>query len=376
MRNKIFGLIFTIALFVGCGGSDNNLETSGNTFDRTGLLTNIVDNLIIPSYVNFQTKLADLKQQTQTFIATQNQTNLDALRTSFQTTYLAWQKAAQFEGGNFSRWGPSSDVVLLRRFVNIFPTKPANIENAIENGGYNLETTYTIQGLPALDYLLYGVAPDDTAILAKYNSDTNAQKRRDYLLEIVNKMIEKSDALTNEWKANYKSSFISSNGTDANSSVSKILNGFSEYYEQQIRKAKLGGPLGKFTQGTVYADDIETIYSKKSKEMLLAAHQAATDFYIGKHFGSSTKGKSFKDYVASTEVKKNGNLLADEFLNELNIAKQKIEAITGDYHGLVVNKDSKLNEAYSAMQQVVATIKIEIFTALNSSISYQDNDGD
>jgi hypothetical protein len=55
---KIFILFSALLTIAACSSNDSN-ETGieGNNYNRTLLLTNWADNIIIPSYVNYQTKI-------------------------------------------------------------------------------------------------------------------------------------------------------------------------------------------------------------------------------------------------------------------------------------------------------------------------------
>lgn len=365
----IIGVAFTLFLQA-CSSSDTVGTTTENDFNRAAMLTNMADNLIIPAFESFSSHVNTLEQSVATFKTTPNQDNLDAVRETLHASYIIWQQAAIFEGGNNSRWGPSANL-LLRRYVNTYPTKASKIETAITTNTYNFEIDFTIQGLPAMEYLVHGCAPNDMAILALYTSDSHATARHEYLQAISTTLKEKTALLLNTWKSSYRDTFIASTGTGVNSSTSKLLNGYSEYYEQQLRKQKLGGPLGKFTQGTIYANDIESLYAKHSKTYLTVANQAALDFYEGNAFNTSSKGLSLKDYIASKDAQ-----LATDFSVKLQAVDTALKAISGDYHQQISENTTAVNTAYSAMQSVVASIKIELFTVIGNSISYQDTDGD
>lgn len=357
-----------------CGGSDDSKKDETITFDVKALLTNVANNMVVPSYENFQTKIETVKTQATAFTSNPSQLTLDDLKIAVEAATIAWQKMGLFEGGSGSRFGPSN-TTYLRRFVNTFPTKPTQIENAILTEDYNLDTNFVIQGLPALDYLLY--ESDDATVIAEFSSNDNADMRRDYLHIIIDKMVDKTETLITDWDA-YKITFSDNDNTGSNGAFALLLNGVTEYYEQQIRKAKLGGPLGKFTAGEARPQDIESLYYKNSKQLLSLANQAIIDFYEGKYFATATKGQSLKDYLTASKVKMMGSstLLADAFSTQLTVVQEKIDAIDGDYYTLVETKDASLNEVFDAFQDAIALLKVEIFAALNTSISYSDTDGD
>jgi hypothetical protein len=60
---KIFILLVLLTI-AACSSNDNNETGIGNNYNRTLLLTNWADNIIIPSYVNYQTKIEVLATQT------------------------------------------------------------------------------------------------------------------------------------------------------------------------------------------------------------------------------------------------------------------------------------------------------------------------
>lgn len=373
MKNLKYILpIFLLFLFA-C--EDNPIDNGNtDTFDRKMLLNNVAENMITPSYQNFKSKIEILKQTSSDFFNEPTTATLLEFRNATSRASIDWQKMALFEGGSGSRWGPSSQLY-LRRYVNTYPTKPALIEAAITNQNYDLESNYVIQGLPALDYILH--SESDFQIISRYLDVNDSSKRIEFINAIIDKMLDKTNELILDWET-YKTEFVNNDGTSANSSFSKLLNGFTEYYEQQVRKAKLGGPLGKFTQGVIRPQDIEGIYSKNSKALLLAANQAVIDFYKGYHFEQNTKGLSVMDYLTESEIKALGSneLLADKVYSKLQNVNTAIESINGDYFDLVSNKDESLNHCYNAFQEVIILLKVEVFAALNTSLSYIDNDGD
>lgn len=369
----IIPIITLLFLIVSCEESDCCLPPK-TSFDIKELLANVSNNMILPSYQNFKSKITDVRTKAIAFNSSPSEATLGGLRAATEIATIDWQKMSLFEGGSGSRFGPSNKTY-LRRFVNTYPTKPVQIENAIVSSDYNLDTNFVIQGLPALDYLLY--ADDVMKIISNFSTETNATKRQKYLIIIIDKMIKKTNVLIADWKM-YKTNFITNDKSGLNGSFSKLLNGVTEYYEQQIRKAKLAGPLGKFASGKARPQDIESLYRKNSKILLAEANQAIIDFYNGKHFKSSSKGKSLKDYLVDSKIKSKGTstLLSDDFLNKLVAVQQKINAINGDYYTLVEKKEASLDEIFKAFQEAIALLKVEVFSALKTSISYTDNDGD
>src|SRR5688500_11366767 len=146
-------------LLLACGGNGNDPAPVDNTKDRAVILTHWVDNIIIPSYEDFQEAFGVMIEKANLFTATPDQTSLTAFREAWVNAYAAWQKVELFE------FGPA-DKYTLRNFYNIYPADVAGITSNINNpsAGLDLPSSYATQGFPALDYLLNGIGADDQAI--------------------------------------------------------------------------------------------------------------------------------------------------------------------------------------------------------------------
>ena len=61
-----------------CGGStDKELNDYTDDFDRSQFLTNLYDNSIIPSFLNFQSQLDDLRSNINTLVKNPNTNTLN-----------------------------------------------------------------------------------------------------------------------------------------------------------------------------------------------------------------------------------------------------------------------------------------------------------
>ena len=154
-----------------------------------------MDKIIIPSYNSFSSS----SSKTKTFVETPNQANLS--RTAWLNSYKAWQHVEMFD---IERSSKSK--------MNIYPVD-------LENGhGRRLDNanSYSSQGLPALDYLLNGVAASDNDIITKYTATINIKTI------YLPKMISNTKLVVNDWST-YKASFESSTANTSTSSVEMTL---------------------------------------------------------------------------------------------------------------------------------------------------------
>ena len=92
---KILSILTITIILSACGGSEEGYV--GDGYDRGVLLTNITDNIIIPAYENFSTKLNDLENAVGLFSTQTDQPNLDLVEEKWFDAYKAWQHVEMFD---------------------------------------------------------------------------------------------------------------------------------------------------------------------------------------------------------------------------------------------------------------------------------------
>ena len=119
--------------------------------DREAILVHWADNIIKPSYANFDSKLDLMVSKADAFTDSPTNSSLLEFRSAWLTAYTEWQKVELFE------FGPA-DKYTLRNFFNIYPTDVSGIAANINDPSVNLDlpASYARQGFPALDYLING----------------------------------------------------------------------------------------------------------------------------------------------------------------------------------------------------------------------------
>ena len=237
--------------------------------DRSALLANIGDNIIYPQYQAYQQEVNFLKTAATNFSTSPDQANLNALRITWEAALMRWQHVAMFE------FGPAEQVALTGS-SNIFPVDTSLIQSNITSGSYNLGAASNIdaKGLQALDYLLFGLANDDNAILDLYTTAGDAANRMTYLNDVVDDLVSNIAFVVNAWSpggGNYLGTFKGDPSTSAGSPLSLFLNAFVQTYERDCRAGKLGIPVGALTfSQTPLPDRVEAYYQKFKKPSIPA----------------------------------------------------------------------------------------------------------
>ncbi|QVY65879.1 imelysin family protein [Polaribacter sp. Q13] len=366
MFRKILLLLVSISVVYSCSTSEEGEPTVKDSFDRAAMLTNIADNIIIPAYNDFSSKMSALKTSGETFTTNPNQANLEALRTSWLAAYKTWQHVEMFNIGK-------AEELQYSFYMNIYPLTVTDVETNISSGVYDLDSAnnHDAQGFPALDYLLYGVADTDAAILAKFTTDSNAIGYKKYITDVLNQMDSLTAQVVTDW-ATFRSEFIASVSNTVTSAVNMLINDYIYYYEKGLRANKIGTPVGNFSP-TPLPEKVEGYYSKVySKELALEALTAVENLFEGKSYNSNTSGIGFSNYLIELDRAD----ISTSIINQNTVAKAQINTLNANFYEQINTNDVAMRKAYDELQKVVVLLKVDMLQAFNISVDYVDADGD
>jgi len=372
---KLFPLLLLFIVgscLIACSSDDPENDNSTDNFDRSLMLMNWADNIILPSYQNFSNETNALKEASDAFIAEITLENLNNLRQEWEEAYLSFQTVAMYE------IGPAQNVA-LRSFLNTYPTDVASVDDLIESQNYNLADINfnDAQGFPALDYLLYGIAENDADILNLFDNDANGDKYRQFLGDVVNRI----DFLTNEvlegWQSGYRDVFVQNSGSSANSSTNRMANLFMEYYEVRLRNGKIGFPAGVFSGGNLEPSKVEALYRRDlSKSLTLEALNAHQEFFNGNAINGATSGESFAQYLDFLNTMKEGENLSTLINEQYNITRNDISNLNDNFYEQITTNNSQMLEAFESLQDNVIYLKSDMFSALSIALEFDSGDGD
>ncbi|PJJ54953.1 imelysin family protein [Hymenobacter chitinivorans] len=361
-------LLLLVAVGVFSCKKDPSGDAAGpdTALDRKALLTQWADSLVKPGYQRFNDKLAVLKAKTTAFTATPTPATLVDARQAWQAAYVEWQKVELFE------FGPAESVSLRNHF-NIYPTDAAGINRNISTGSYDFEVATAIpqQGFPALDYLLNGVASGDAAIVQQYAASAN---HRRYLTDVVAKMDQTFGTVYSQWNGSYRDAFVNNAGTDASSSLSRVINAYSLYFERYLRAGKVGIPAGTMT-GVARPEKIEAYYLKGTLPLQLAttAHATVQQFFNGRAGRPSLK--SYLDALGAKDSR-TGQSLTSIINTQFGVSFQQLNTLGPDLFTTITARNADAVTSYNEMQKAVRLIKVDMTSALGITVTYVDNDGD
>lgn len=368
-KNVLFALallLLTFGIFSCEKNSGSETPEPTSSLDRKALLTYWADSLVKPGYQRFNEKLVTLKAKTTAFTAAPTPATLGEARQAWQAAYLEWQKVELYE------FGPAEEVGLRNRF-NIYPTDAAGINRNIAAGTYDFELATAIpqQGFPALDYLLNGLAANDAAIAGTFAASANHRK---YLTDVVAKMDATFGKVYTQWNGSYRDAFVASTGTDASSSLSRVVNAYSLYFERFLRAGKIGIPAGTMT-GTPLPEKIEAYYHRGALPLQLATTAHAT---VQRFFAGRATQPSLQKYLDALGAKdsRTGQTLSGIINTQLATSYQQLNSLGPDLYTTMRSRNAEAVASYNEMQKAVRLIKVDMTSALGISVTYVDNDGD
>jgi predicted lipoprotein len=369
MFKKLFPLIFLSIIIYACSSNEGEDDPIiiADDFDREQILTNLVDNIIIPSYESFANEMSLMANAGLTFTNNPTSSSLQEFRSSWLNAYKKWQHVEMFNIGK-------AEELQYAFYMNVYPLTIQDVQNNIANGGYDLNSVNNqdAQGFPALDYLLHGLTDNDTDLINIFTTDSNAEGYKNYVNAILNQMSSLTNQVLNDWKGNFKNTFISSRGNTATSSLNRLVNDFIFYYEKGLRANKFGIPAGVFSANPL-PEKVEAFYKKNiSKELALEALQAVEDFFNGTHYNGSLTGESFKSYLQYLD--RNDIYLST--VDQFNSARIEINNLSNNFSEQINTDNSKMTKAYDELQKAVVLLKVDMLQAFSINIDYVDADGD
>jgi predicted lipoprotein len=371
---KLISLLLIACLIGVYGCSDDNPSdgTNSDSFDREAMLANWADDIIIPAYQDFKTKVTALKSASDAFESLPNATNFNALRQTWEEAYITWQNVSLFN------IGPAQST-FLRSFLNIYPTNTINIDANITTGNYALQdiNRQDEQGFPALDYLLFGLADSDAEILEFYTTNTNANNYLNYLTDLVDRINMLTNNVVTDWEGDYRTTFVNNSGNSANSSTNVLVNEYMKYYEVFFRNGKIGTPAGVFSSGAKIPENVEAFYKKDiSKTLCLEALDALQNFFRGRSYNNGITVESLESYLDFLNTIKNGEDLSLLINNQFNTSRDLISALNDNFYEQVNTNNVQMLNAFEALQANVVLLKSDMMSALSINIAFESNDGD
>ncbi len=363
-------LVVLLAIFSSCEDKQKENEFKGN---NKKVLKNWAENIIIPAYGNYQSKVNKLVDDAKSFKKNISSETFNNLRNSWLSTYKAYQKVLIFDI-------KKANSIHFLGITNTYPCNIDAIQNNIDLIAQNkanevdLEPSFvvkkhTYQGLPALDYLLFNA----NHTLDYYKTEP-AKYTVEYIVMLTEALQKNINSIVNYWNQN-KEEYINDTDNSVTGAYAATINAFLRTYEKDIRAAKVGYATGaiKAQNNKPAPEVIEAYYNGKvDKELLKMALVSSQNFFNGKHFSNNKTGESLHSILDSLGHKD----LASSINEQYNKIYTKIESMPKSLKTTAIDDNASMKSLYDVIQVNVAYYKTQMMAALKVQVGYQDTDGD
>ena len=371
---KIFISISILSIFIiSCSSSSDDEQSTIPEFDRSAVLINYADNIILPRLNNFKSSVDYLKESGDAYVDSPDITTYTELHNSWLEAYINWQYVEMFNIGK-------AEEIMFFSKTNTYPVNEGRIQENINNQKTDLSNPndWSCQGFPGLDYMIHGIANTENEIINQYIQNPLNGK---YLKVVLNELNNNTDLVLNDWNT-YRNTFVNSIENTATSAFNMLTNDFVYYFEKGLRTNKIGIPSGVFSNNPL-SNKVEAYYSSKngiedvSRDLIENALNAVDLVFQGKSSNQSPVGPSFKTYL---DFIKANNISADDIgsivVNKIQTANQKILDLNKNFINQVENDNGKMLAAFDALQTIVVNLKTDMLSLFNVAVDYTDADGD
>lgn len=355
--NLLLGIICTLVL--SCTSGNGILDPNG----EIQLIEDLSSTIIIPKLNEFTNASASLNSTIAALAEDPSEANLLLAQHAWEEAQDSWQITDSFQ------FGPVKELYLLNK-INYWPKVPAYIENAINETDtitedYVQQLGVANKGLPVLEYLLFDHVNGNSAILTLLQS---SEKRRTYTALIASELNEIASTLAQAWRED---------GDDYSSELAYSSDGLSMIVNQMvfslenIKNNKIGTPLGKNSKtGTPVPNEVESQQSTYSLTNLYNNIQSLNTLFNG--YSGSVNGNGLDDYINYRGFSD----ISNEINTQIDIILTRIDTIEAPLWEAVTEDSSTVEGLYDDMTELIRLVKIDLATAINTTIYFNDSDGD
>jgi hypothetical protein len=356
--------------FYACRKTPVDTTPIENGFDKTAMLTYYADSTIMPGYATLVQRMDGLEAASDAFLANPSVAMQATLKDAYKAAYLQYEKVAAFQ------FGPA-ETALLDLYVNFsggldysfttageltgFSVDTATIEGNIISGNYNFATmsrsSFYSQGFPALGYLFFA-----QGAIEKYS--TNTSSRVAYTKAVITRLKTLVSTVAADWSS-YRATFIANTQTNVGSPIGNMVNQLA-YQMDLLKGPRIGWPLGKQSNGMVFATKCEAYYAGFSVALAIENLTALKKLYVG------GVGKGLSGYIVAL-----GNeSLNNDVLSQFDNALSKLQQIPDPMSAALIAQPQSVDAAYKEIQKLLTLLKTDIASATAVQITFMDNDGD
>lgn len=369
MKNYNTFRIFTVAallvsaVIVSCKSDDDTTMPVMDLENARKLhIENLYDNSIEPKLGTHKNTTISLFNAAEAFVASPETNTLNSVKEAWKTSFLLWKT---MEDKNI---GPIQSSFIHTR-IHQWPVTTVSIENIIPSqASFNSAAINLIgannKGYGAIEYLLF---ENDTAeTIAQFTTEENSENRKSFLVALTQNLNEQAIDLQALWAA-YETEFKTNLESGVDGSQNKVVNGIIAQLEN-IKNKKLSPVIDSSPTNT---ELLEAYRSQQSKEALQQNLETLFNDYKGTGNGASFF--SLSQYVSETlQLPNLDTQVTEAFQN----ASTQLESVSTPLEDSVPISTIDLDQFRTAITNLIVLFKVDISSAANIVVTFNDNDGD
>lgn len=341
-------------------------EGAGDT--RRELLESWSTGLIVPLYAQFEERSQALAGSVDALCAAPTDASLEAARVAWYDAREPLKRAEVFAFGPYSRpefrIGPKIDS---------WPARPEDVEEWIAGAEPVDPATLAAlgvwhKGLPVIEYFLFSPDASSLARLAE-------PRRCEYLRSSAAELVNRAHELHLAWAPEGGNFASQLSGAGRTSTAWRTLrDAFGEVVNrmgftlENVRRDKLGRPLGEMTGGTADPNVAESRFSGRSLRDIQDNLAGIEVVYFG--------DPSISLPGLSSYANERGQSFDDRFRSGVSAARAALDAVDMPLTDAVTGEPDRVRAASARLGELQTLIQVELINALGLSLSFNDNDGD
>ena len=359
-------LLFLCGATAACGP-----VSAVETDTRRLLMEGLGNEVWVPTYVEFEDRMDDLKSALKTLCKEPDEEALEAAQAAW------WAARAPWKRNELLGFGPAVDLELRAQTnIDFWPARPSTIDAVLAGDDELNEATVSelgasSRGLPVLEYLLYS---GEGSVEDRFAPDG---QRCAYAKGLAADTKTQATALRKAWDpefGDYLSNLVSAGRSGKDVEFRSIDLALSEVVSrlaftiENIRGDKLGNVLGTRSGGTPQPDSAESRFSSRSLEDIRDNVRGVELVLVGKKKTS----ESLSVYLESLGHKE----LRSELRAALDASYESLDAITPPLTSAVIDDPEAVQAAIDTLRELQTLIQVDVINALGLTLTFNDTDGD
>lgn len=353
------------------------------------MLANLAEDVILPTYRDFATAAAELRDATEQWESSGTDEDREAARDAWREAMTQWQIAEVFQIGPAAAMGLEPGGEDLRDAIYSWPTTNAcRIDQELVEETYGdaealAAEAVNVRGLDALEYLIFFDEPtnqcDPTRTINEDGSwealgeDEISSRRAAYAAAVSAELVQHAEQLVDAWEEGFADQLATAgNGSDVYDSTQEALNSVSNamfYVELSVKDMKLAEPLGlRGCDTETCPDEREFVWVDEN----FAAISANVDGFERMFTGGA--GLGFDDLLSDVGQ--------EELAGEMASAADEIQRVIASQdttmrEALQDGDASSVSDVHTAVKNLTDLMKTQFVSVLDLELPRQaegDND--